>query len=137
MVNRLGRSLAFPVDLRSNPVRSVPFTISSLYAGLGQCHGIVYDEGDSLRFEYQIKDSISGILKSGVKQVRIPVQQIISVDLVKGWLGSVRAGVKIVLQGASLDSFKDLPGTNQGKVELCINKANASLAQEFIEALYG
>jgi hypothetical protein len=119
-----------------DPVRSVPFTISSLFAGLGQCHGIVYDEGDSLRFEYQIKDSISGILKSSVKQVRIPVQQIISVDLVKGWLGSMRAGVKIVLQGASLDSLKDLPGMNQGKIELCVSKANTTLAQEFVDGLY-
>ncbi|MFT3879080.1 MAG: hypothetical protein QM703_05390 [Gemmatales bacterium] len=117
-------------------MRSVPFTITSLFAGLGQCHGIVYDEEDSLRFEFQIKDSISGILKSGVKQVRIPVQQIISVDLVKGWLGSVRAGVKIILQGALLDSLKELPGMNQGKIELCISKANAALAQEFVEGLY-
>lgn len=117
-------------------MRSVPYTISSLFAGLGQCHGIVYDEGDSLRFEFQIKDSISGILKSGVKQVRIPVQQIISVELVKGWLGSIRSGVKIVLQGASLDSLKDLPGMSQGKIELCVDKANVSLAQEFVEGLY-
>jgi len=117
-------------------VRSVPFTISSLYAGLGQCHGIVYDEGDYLRFEYQLKDSISGMIRSGVKQVRIPVQQIISVDLVKGWLGSIRAGVKIVLQGASLDSLKDLPGMSQGKIELCVSKANSSLAMEFVEGLH-
>ncbi len=117
-------------------MRSVPFTISSLFAGLGQCHGIIYDEGDSLRFEYQIKDSISGILKSGVKQVSIPVQQIISVELIKGWLGSVRTGVKIVLQGASLDSFKDLPGMNHGKIELSINRANTTLAQEFVDGLY-
>lgn len=118
-------------------MRSVPFTITSVFAGLGQCHGIVYDDGDYLRFEYQIKDSISGMLKTGVKQVRIPVQQIISVDLVKGWLGSIRAGVKIVLQGASLDSLKALPGMNQGKVELYVNKANVPLAQEFVEGLYG
>lgn len=117
-------------------MRSVPFTIMKLYAGLGQCHGIVYDEGDSLRFEYQLKDSISGMIKSGVKQVRIPVQQIISVDLVKGWLGSIRMGVKIVLQGASLDSLKDLPGMNQGKVELCVTKANSTLAMEFVDGLH-
>lgn len=117
-------------------MRSVPFTITSLYAGLGQCHGMVYDEGDSLRFEYQIKDSISGMIKSAVKQVRVPVTAIESVQLVKGWLGSRWAGVRIVLQSISMDAFKDIPGMSHGKIELSVTKANAPMAEAFVEGLY-
>jgi hypothetical protein len=120
----------------STPTRSVPFTINSLYAGLGQCHGILYDEGEHFRFEYQVQDSIGGVFKGGVKQVSIPVSQIIAVDLVKGWLGITKMGVKIVIQSNNLNTFKQLPGTSQGKMELSVTASNAKLAEEFVNGLY-
>jgi len=120
---------------KDQPVRSVPFTIPSLF-GLGQCHGIVYDEGDHFRFEYQVKDSISGMIKSAVKQVKIPVQEINSVQLIKGWLGSTWMGVKVVLQANSFETFKDIPGMTHGKIELEVTKANAAQAEEFVNGLY-
>lgn len=117
-------------------MRSVPFTIGSLYAGLGQCHGIVYDEGNYFRFEFQIKDSISGILKTSVKQIRIPVVQIEAVELVKSWLNTSRSGVKIILQATTLDTFKDIPGMSHGKVELSVSAINQPLAEAFVAGLY-
>ncbi|HMO35742.1 MAG TPA: hypothetical protein PKA06_06850 [Gemmatales bacterium] len=116
--------------------RSVPFTINSLYAGLGQCHGMVFDEGDHLRFEYQIQDTFGGVFKGGVKQFRVPVTEIIAVDLVKGWLGFTRMGVKIVMQSNNLHTFKPLPGSSQGKIELKVTASNAPLAEEFVNGLY-
>lgn len=120
----------------SSPIRSVPFTIKSLFGGLGQCHGMVYDEGDHFRFEFQTKDSLCGILKTSVKQVNIPVTQVVAVDLVKGLLGITRMGVKIVMQSASLDAFQQIPGMNHGKIELSVTASNAKLAEEFVNGLY-
>ena len=120
----------------SSPIRSVPFTIKSLFGGLGQCHGMVYDEGDHFRFEFQTKDSLCGILKTGVKQVKIPVTQVVAVDLVKGLLGITKMGVKIVMQSASLDAFKQIPGMDHGKIELSVASSNARLAEEFVNGLY-
>lgn len=117
-------------------VRSVPFTIGSLYAGLGQCHGMVYDEGDFFRFEFQIKDTISGMIKTNVKQVRIPVTKIVSAELVKGWFRTHRSNAKIVLQASSLDAFQDIPGMSHGKVELSVSPINVPLAEAFVEGLY-
>lgn len=117
-------------------MRSVPFTIGSLYAGLGQCHGMLYDEGDHFHFEFQVKDTISGMLKSNVKHLRVPVTQIVDAQLVRGWFGSTHHGVKIVLQSAHFDTFKDIPGMTQGKIELQIGKTNVALAEAFVEGLY-
>lgn len=125
-----------PIPVQGDPVRSVPFTITSLFAGLGQCHGMVYDAEDHLRFEFQIKDSISGIIKSSVRQVRVPVTQIESVQLVKGLFGGKWAGVRIQMQAVSFDTFKEIPGMSHGKIELQVSKENASLAETFVNGLY-
>jgi hypothetical protein len=95
---------------------------------------MVYDEGEHFRFEYQVKDTISGMLKSSMKQLRVPVTQIVDVQLVRGWFNS--AGVKIVLQASHMDTFKDIPGMNHGKVELQVDKANVPLAEAFVEGLH-
>jgi hypothetical protein len=117
-------------------MRSVPFSIPCLFAGLGQCHGVLHDEGDFLRFEFQLKDKFGGLLKSKVKQVRVPVGDIVSVQLTKGWLGASWTGVKIILQAADLATLKEIPGMSQGKVELSIARPDAALAEAFVDSLH-
>lgn len=117
-------------------MRSVPFTITSLFAGLGQCHGMLYDTGEHLRFEFQIKDTISGMIKSSVRQVRVPVTQIENVQFAKGLFGGKWTGVKIVMQAVSFETFKEIPGMSHGKIELQIDKENAPLAEAFVDGLY-
>jgi hypothetical protein len=48
----------------------VPFKIDDLYGGLGECHGLLRDEGENLCFEFQTQDSLAGVLKSRVREVR-------------------------------------------------------------------
>jgi hypothetical protein len=117
-------------------MRCVSFTIPELYAGFGECRGILYDEQNVLRFEFQVQDKLAGLLKSRVKSVRIPVEQIVSVQLTKGWFGSTWLGVKIVIQSSSLEAFKELPGATQGKVELTIARADVATAEAFVDGLY-
>ena len=117
-------------------MRCVPFSIPELYAGFGECRGMLYDEQSVLRFEFQVQDKLAGLLKSKVKSVRIPVEQIVSVQLTKGWFGSTWLGVKIVIQSTSLDALKELPGVTQGKVELTIARADVAAAETFVNGLY-
>ena len=74
-------------------MRSVPYSIPSLYAGFGECHGVLHDDGEALRFEYQVRDKLGGLIKGKVKTSRVPVDQIVSVQLTKGWLGATWLGV--------------------------------------------
>ena len=97
---------------------------------------MVYDAGDFLRFEFQIKDSISGMIKSSVKQVRVPVTQIETVQLHKGLFGCKWGGVRIVMQSVDLNTFKEIPGMSHGKIELHVARENVEQAQAFVDGLY-
>lgn len=117
-------------------MNAVPFTIGEVYAGLGQCHGILRDEGDNLCLEFQVKDAVAGILKGPVRQVRVPLRQLGSVTLVKGWLGTSWLGVKIVIQTARLETLKDVPGMSGGRVELSIARQHRDAAEKLVAGLH-
>jgi hypothetical protein len=114
----------------------VPFTIDDLYGGLGECHGLLRDEGETLCFEFQTQDSLAGLIKSRVREVRVPVKELVSVTLTKGWLGTTWLGVTIVIQAAKLESLKDVPRSSQGRVELSIARKDREAAEKFVANLH-
>ena len=116
-------------------MNAVPFTIE-VYGGLGQCQGIIRDEGKHLAIDFQISDNIAHILKSNVRQVQVPLRDLVSVQLVKGWLGTSWLGVKIVLQAARMETLQDVPGMSQGRVELCIARKDREAAEQFVGDLH-
>jgi predicted NAD-dependent protein-ADP-ribosyltransferase YbiA (DUF1768 family) len=113
----------------------VPFTVV-LSAGF-ECRGMIYDDADHFRFEYQLvntKDTTAH--KAHVKHLRIPVSNIQSVNLVKGWQGQQWSGVKLVIEANSADFFEDFPAIKQNRIELGVSKANVPLAEAFVQELY-
>src|SRR5207244_2411841 len=100
-------------------MNAVPFTVE-MYGGLGQCEGIIRDEGKHLAIDFQVTDNVVQIFKSNVRQVQVPLKDLVSVTLTKGWLGTSWLGVKIVLQAAKMETLQHVPGMNQGRVELSI-----------------
>jgi hypothetical protein len=115
---------------------SVPFSIRRIYGGFGRCHGVLHDEGDTLRFEFQIKDSLAGLLKTNVKEVRIPVKEIDSVQLMRKWWGTSKQGLKLVLQATGMATFKDIPGASQRQLILNVSRRDVDMAQAFVDGLY-
>jgi hypothetical protein len=110
----------------------VPFTISNVYAGLGQCRGLLKDEGEHLTLELQLEDTIVGILKSPVQKIHIPIGDVVSLTLTKGWLGANWVGRKLVLQTSNVDLFSELPGASQGRVQLGIARRDINGAERFV-----
>lgn len=116
-------------------MNACPFTVD-MYGSLGRCEGILRDEGGHLAMEFQIKDSLAGILKTGVRTIRIPLKELVSVTITKGWLGTSWMGVKIVLQGVSMETLKDVPGMSQGKVELSVARKDRESAEKLVAGLH-
>lgn len=116
-------------------MNTVPFKVD-LYAGFGQCSGLLRDEGDHLVLEFQNQDKIAGIIKSGVRQVRVPLSDLVSVTITKGWLGGRWMGVTIVLQAARMETLQDIPGMRQGKVELSVASKDRDAAERFVTGLH-
>ncbi|HMP16477.1 MAG TPA: hypothetical protein PKD72_05605 [Gemmatales bacterium] len=112
----------------------VPFTVT--VSAAQECRGMLYDEQDHLRFEYQLIELKNTSRKSFVKQLRINLKQVSSVNLVKGWQGKTWAGVRVVLEATKADLFKELPGVKDNRIELRVSKANVPLAEAFVDGLY-
>lgn len=116
-------------------MNACPFAFD-MYGSLGRCEGILRDEGGHLAMEFQIKDALAGILKTGVRTIRIPLKDLVSVTITKGWLGTSWMGVNIVLQAAQMETLKDVPGMSQGKVALSVARKDRDLAEKLVAGLH-
>jgi len=113
----------------------VPFYSDEVYGGLGRCNGLLKDAGDALIIEIQVQDNFVGILKSAVTEIRVPIEDVASLDLTNGWLGS-GLGVKFVLQTSKVDILDPIPFASQGRVELGIARRDVDEAKQFMEEFH-
>jgi hypothetical protein len=115
---------------------TVPFTLSNVFGGFAEGEGLLHNEGTHLCLEFQVKDGILGVLKSEVRELRIPIENVASVTLTKGWLGMKWFGVKIVIQADRMEAFHEVPGASQGRIELSISRKNHEVAEDFVYFLH-
>jgi len=100
---------------------SIPFSIS-VYEGFAEAQGLIrFDEGENtLILEFQVKDGFVGFLKSGLKEVRIPISEIESVRLKdRLWMKPV-----LIIRASQLSTLSDIPESSQGEVKLHVSRKN-------------
>jgi hypothetical protein len=96
---------------------SVPFTLGELYQGLAEGHGILRIERDALVLEFQVRDAVFGVLKTDVRELRIPFDDIVAVDMRKRWwVRSLR------IRTHSLRVAAAIPGLQGGDVVIRIKQ---------------
>ena len=113
----------------------VPFSIE-LFGGFGKCEGLLRHEGEKLVFEFENREALLGLIKSGVQKASVPLKDLVSVTISKGWLGNSWLGVTIVLQAARMEALQDVPGMKQGRVELSVARKDRHAAEKFVEGLH-
>ena len=116
-------------------MNACPFTLN-IYAGFGTCEGMLRNEGGYLDVEFP-EDVVDERLRGAdVRVVRVPLKELVSVTITKGWLGTSWMGVKIVLQAAKMETLKDVPGMIQGKVEFNIARKDRDAAERLVAGLH-
>lgn len=110
-------------------MESLPFTISQ-WLGAARAAGLLRREGQSLLFEFELKDGLLGVLRSQVREVRISLADIESIAWQSGWLAD-----EIKLQTRTLRASQGLPGHDCGTVRLSISKQDRKLAQQLVVAI--
>jgi hypothetical protein len=115
---------------------TLPVTLNNVFAGFGDGEGLLHNERTHLCLEYQVKDGILGVLKSEIRELRIPIENVASVTLTKGWFGTSWFGVKIVIQADRMEAFQDVPGASHGRLELSISRQNHEAAEDFVYNLH-
>jgi hypothetical protein len=109
---------------------SLPFKITNLFSDLAEAHGLVTMEGDFLRMEFQTQDAILGLLKSQLKEIRIPIQELNSAIYQKKLFGT-----KIILRANKLTTLSRVPGHEKGQVVLEISRKDRDIAEQLTSSL--
>ena len=106
---------------------NIGFT-SSDSTGMSETQGLISLEGDNLILEYQTMDAFLGLLKSSIKVVEIPIQDLSNIRLEQRlW------NAELVLQGKNMRVFKNAPGSSAGKLRLRINRPSARAAAGLVQ----
>ena len=114
----------------SEQFTTMAFSVDDLYGGFAQGTGLAKASPSELVLEFIVKDSLFEVLKSRVKEIRIPRSEIDSVWLKSGWFGtSVRIRVK------SLKWLAELRGGDNGEVTLHVGRRERQRAAEFVAVL--
>jgi hypothetical protein len=116
----------------------VPFKFQSggFYDFVSEGRGLLKDEGEYLTLEFQQQDVWFGIFKSAVQSIRVPVSEIVSLELSKGWLGDYSLCAPLMLQTTNLQILNDLPAASQGRVQLKIARKDIEAAERFVEGFH-
>jgi hypothetical protein len=109
---------------------SLPFSIS-MYAGLAKADGLLRLEGNSLVLEFQIQDRALGLLKSELKELRIPIFEIEHLKLANGLFRKPR----LIVQTETMRVSRQIPGSEHGTFELTLENAHKLAARHLISTV--
>jgi len=111
----------------------VAVSLGSQYGGLAEGDGMLRDEGDHLVLEYQIKEALfGGVLKSHVREARIPRDTISSVILRRTWLG---LKTELVIQTTRMTPVAEIPGMSRGQLILGVEAKDRLAAEKLVSDL--
>src|SRR5947207_9130113 len=109
---------------------TVPFTIRNVYQGFAETEGILSMDGADLKLEFQTTDNVVGLLKSGVREIRLPLDGVEEVCFQKGWFGC-----SLVIRVAEMRGASEVPNFKRGEIALSIAKKHSKAAADFISSI--
>ncbi len=109
---------------------SVPFTIQNVFQGFAETEGILSIDNTDLKLEFQTSDNILGLLKSGVREVRLPLDKVEEITFRKRWLGC-----SLIIRVAEMRGAAEVPNFSQGEILLSIGKKHSQAASDLVSAI--
>lgn len=109
--------------------KPIPFHLSNVNHGLAEVQGLIHIKKNHLILEFEIKDAFGGFIKSDLKEIDIPFDEIESLTYKKGfWGGTVK------IEGNSMRTFEGVPGSEQGRCELKIKRKDRDQAEQTVSS---
>lgn len=109
---------------------TMPVELPEVYQGFAEAKGLVRSTPSGLVLEYEVKDAMFGLIKSDVKHLQIPLEELAEVNLTKGWFRT-----HMTLRTKRLQTLADLPGSSQAQITLKLARKDRSLAEQLVSFL--
>jgi hypothetical protein len=94
----------------------VPFHFDT-YGGLGTVQGLARIDEHGLELQFSTRDALFGVLKTGQRSLRVPLESLLSVRFSRGWFWVMP---RIELRVRDLTMLRELPEAEQGRVTLSL-----------------
>jgi hypothetical protein len=107
-----------------NPRIRLPFKLSDVYGGFAEVQGILSTEPDAIVLQFQVKDSVIGLVKSPPKELKIPFSEIESVEYKRNIFVS-----RFFIRVHSLSVLDGFPDNKDGEVRLKIKRTHKETAR--------
>ena len=102
---------------------SVPVRMEESWGGLANNTGLLRLEGDTVVIEFETRDGMFDVLRSGVKRIDVQLADLESVRWKRGVFGG-----KIEFAARSMDVLAEIPGATQGRVTLSVARKDRDQA---------
>ena len=109
---------------------SLPFVIPNVYEGLAVARGMARASRGGLILEFEVKDSLVGMIRSGVREIQIAIDDLDRLDLRKGWFRT-----RLFVRTRRMVTLDKVPGHQAGIIELRIKREDRAAAQALVSQL--
>lgn len=106
---------------------TVPFYITGVNHGFQEVQGLLQLNNEGLELEFEVQDSFVGMIKSGITTQTFPFSALEEITFKKGWFSS-----RIILEGASMKVFEDMPGAELAECNLKIKRKDQKEAERLV-----
>ena len=108
----------------------VPFFIDQVYQGFATARGLASMTADGLTLEFEVKDAVVGVLRTGPRQVHIQIDQLGSVELITGWFTT-----RLRIRTRTMAALSALPGDHTDCIQLGVKRQDREKAQALASAI--
>lgn len=101
----------------------IPFALEDIYQGLARGEGLLTLQDEGVMLEFQVKDTLVGMMKSKLKQVVLPYPEILSVEVKSNIFRTI-----MIISVNRLSLLAELPNADRGEVKLKLRRKDKDLA---------
>jgi hypothetical protein len=112
---------------------SIPFH-SEAFAGFGAIQGIARLDAQGLLLQYQTRDAVLGVLRSGMKSSLLPLNTLVSARYRSGFLWLMP---HLEVRVSDMSAVADIPSTEGGRLKLRVAWSDRSDARKLAHLLGG
>lgn len=98
-------------------IRRIPFQIADMYHGLAETEGMIWFEHDVLCLEFETKDSVLGLVRSGVKEKKLFLQDIDAIEYIQKVFKT-----QLTIRARRMTVVDGIPGNRLGEIQLRFKK---------------
>jgi hypothetical protein len=109
---------------------TVPFTMDNPL-WLAETEGILSADEADLKFEFRTSDAVMGLIKSDIREVKLPLDRIEGITFRKEWL----SGGSITIRVNEMRAASELPAFKEGEVVLKVARKHRETAAELVSSV--